>query len=63
MTITHDHSQNPLFATLGFFIQGLPAIFVRSEIAFCVEPNMKYYIENAFEKGGIDFSNDKMIIG
>ena len=63
MTVTRDPSQNRLLATLGFYMQGLPAIFVRTEIVFVADPNLSHYIVRAVEKGKPDFSTDEVLKG
>jgi len=57
------NSQNRLLTTLGFFMQGLPAIFVQSEIAVVADRNMQYYLKTTFEKGKPDFSTDEILKG
>jgi hypothetical protein len=61
--MTRNHSQNPLFTTLGFFMQGLPAIFVQSEIVFIRYPSMSHYIETAAETRSPDFSTEAILKG
>ncbi len=41
--MSRAHSQNQLLNTLGFFLQGIPVIFVQTDIALLSHPLIRYY--------------------
>ncbi len=63
MRTAHDSPQNRLHATLGFFMQGLPVIFVRTETVFAIDPYLSRYLKAAMGGGMPDFTEDALLKG
>jgi hypothetical protein len=56
MVRIHERAPHRLGNTLGFFMQGLPAIFVQTEIAFAKDSDLKRYMTATVERQRVDFT-------
>lgn len=50
------HSDDGASTTLGFFLHGIPAVYVQTEIQFSINRTMSDYVTSAVEGRAVDFS-------
>lgn len=66
--MSKSSSTNKLLNTLGFFFQGVPVIFIKSDITLRVDPLLNEYLANYRKSKGepnysLDFSNERLCRG